>query len=140
MASGSGDVATITPMAFTLGDRPVRIADPLVVPDRTSLPEPDIAVVEPGDFLHEHPEGALLVVEVALSSLAIDTQIKPDLYAAAGVPDYWVVDVAAKRVRVFREPGGDGYASRAVLGPDGSAAPEAVDVPPLDLAALFRGL
>ena len=193
-------VATITPMAFTLGDRPVRpltadevlrmveagilgedrrvellhgvltqvspkspqhvaikariarwldaavpryavrIEDPLVVPDRTSLPEPDIAVVDPGDYLEAHPDGALLVVEVAWSSLEIDTEIKPELYAAAGVPDYWVVDVAAKRVHVFRGPGGDGYASRAVLGPAGSAAPVAVDVRPLDLAALFRGL
>ena len=67
-------------------------------------------------------------------------QIKPELYAAAGVPDYWVVDGMAKRVRVFREPRGDGYASRTALGPGGFAEPVAVDVPPLDLAELFRGL
>jgi Uma2 family endonuclease len=200
MAGGPGDAATITPMAFTLGDRPVRpltadevlrmveagilggdrrvellrgvltevspkspqhaaikariarwldaavpryavrIGDPLVVPDPTSLPEPDIAVVEPGDNLQAHPAAALLVIEVAFSSLEIDAQIKPELYAAAGVPDYWVVDGVAKRVRVFREPRGDGYASRAVLGPGGFAEPVAVDVPPLDLAELFRGL
>jgi hypothetical protein len=65
--------------------------------------------------------------------------IKPDLYAAAGVPDYWV-DVEAKRVRVFREPGSAGYATQVVLGPAGGLAPMAVDVPPLDLAVLFRGL
>jgi Uma2 family endonuclease len=118
----------------------VRIEDPLVVPDRTSLPEPDIAVVEPGDYLEAHPDGALLVVEVAWSSLEIDTKVKPELYAAAGVPDYWVIDVAAKRVRLFREPGGDGYASQTVLGPDGSVEPAVIDVPPLDLAELFRGL
>lgn len=51
-----------------------------------------------------------------------------------------MVDVAAKRVRVFREPGVDGYGSQTVAGPDGVIAPVAVDVPPLDLAALFRGL
>jgi Uma2 family endonuclease len=200
MAGEPGDAATITPMAFTLGDRPVRpltadevlrmveagilaedrrvelllgvltelspispqhagikarivrwldaavprytvrTEDPLVVPDRTSLPQPDIAVVEPGDYLLAHPDGALLVIEVAWSSLEIDTKIKPGLYAAAGVPDYWVVDVAAKRVRAFREPGGDGYASKAVLGPAGAIDPVAVDVSPLDLADLFRGL
>jgi Uma2 family endonuclease len=118
----------------------VRGQFPLTVPDRTSLPEPDIAVVEPGDYLHAHPEGALLVIEVALSSLPIDTRVKPELYAAAGVPDYWVVDLAAKRVHVFREPGGDGYASRAAHGPDGLLDPIAVDVPPIDIAELFRGL
>jgi Uma2 family endonuclease len=119
---------------------PVRTEDPLVVPDRTSLPEPDIAVVEPGDYLDAHPAGALLVIEVGWSSLEIDTKVKPELYAAAGVPDYWVVDLVAKRVRVFREPGGAGYAEQTILGPDGSIAPIAVDVPPLDLAELFRGL
>jgi Uma2 family endonuclease len=119
----------------------VRGQFPLIVPDRTSLPEPDIAVVEPGDYLHAHPEGALLVIEVAFRSLAIDTTIKPDLYAAAGIPDYWVVDVDAKRVRVFREPRArGGYASERVSGPDGRVEPLAVDVPPLDLGELFRGL
>jgi Uma2 family endonuclease len=118
----------------------IRTEDPLVVPDRTSLPEPDVAVVAPGDYLHAHPEGALLVIEVAWKSLEIDTKIKPDLYAAAGVPDYWVVDVAAKRVHVFREPSGGGYTALAVLGPEGFAEPVAVDVPALDLAELFRGL
>lgn len=118
----------------------VRLQFPLIVPDRTSLPEPDIAVVEPGDYLRAHPDGALLVIEVAFSSLATDTKIKPELYAAAGVPDYWVVDIEAKRVRVFREPRAEGYASEALLGPEGFAEPLRVGVPPLDLAELFRGL
>jgi Uma2 family endonuclease len=118
----------------------LRVESPLVVPDRTSLPQPDIAVVESGDYSRAHPHSALLVIEVAVSSLATDTRIKPDLYAAADVPDYWVVDIAAKRVRVFREPRGPGYATQVVLGPGGFVEPVAVDVPPLDLAELFRGL
>jgi Uma2 family endonuclease len=119
----------------------VRGRFPLLVPDRTSLPEPDIAVVEPGDYLHVHPDGALLVVEVAYSSLVTDTKIKPELYAAAGVPDYWVVDVEAKRLRVFRDPQAEGgYARETVSGPVGLVEPLAVAVPPLDLAELFRGL
>jgi Uma2 family endonuclease len=118
----------------------VRVQHPLLVPDRTSLPEPDIAVVQPGDHLRSHPDGALLVIEVAFSSLATDTGVKPELYAAAGVPDYWVVDIEARRVRMFREPRAYGYRTQAVLGPDGFAAPLALKVPPLDLAALFCGL
>jgi Uma2 family endonuclease len=77
---------------------------------------------------------------VASSSPAMDTRVKPELYAAAGVPDHWVVDVAAPRVQVLREPGGDGYGSQAVHKPDGLVQPVAVDLPPLDLAALFRRL
>jgi Uma2 family endonuclease len=118
----------------------VRIEDPLIMPDPTSLPEPDVAVVEPGDYLTAHPSSAHLVIEVALCSLKLDTTIKAALYAAAGIPDYWVVDVAARRVRVFRDPGADGYMTETVLGPAGVAEPLNLDVPALDLGELFRGL
>ena len=50
------------------------------------------------------------------------------------------MDVRARRVRIFREPGPDGYGSEVVLGPDGHAEPLNVDVSPLDLAELFEGL
>src|SRR3954453_22605917 len=89
-------------------EREVRTEEPLVLPDRTSLPEPYIAVVPAGDYVHAHPASALLVVEVALTSLKIDLTVKPSLYALLGV-ECWVVDVAARRVHAFREPGPDGY-------------------------------
>src|SRR3954454_12797467 len=115
----------------------IRVEGALAVPDRTSLPEPDIAVVAPGDYSAAHPTSALLVIEVAVSSLQTDTTVKPALYAAAGVPELWVVDVAAARVHVFREPRPAGYASVSALGPAGQARPLRVDVPPLDVAQLF---
>jgi Uma2 family endonuclease len=123
----------------TSADREVHVEDPLVVPDRTSLPEPDIAVVPVGDYTRTHPAIALLVIEVALTSLKLDLNVKPPLYAAMGV-ECWVVDVAAKRVHVFRDPHPDGYASETVVGPEGLIEPLEVDVEPLDLADLFRGL
>jgi len=118
----------------------VRAQHPLVVADETSLPEPDIAVVEPGDYARRHPSSALLVIEVAVSSLRTDTKIKPALYAATGVPELWVMDVDGRHVRIFSEPGPDGYAAERVAGPDERLRPRAVDVAPLDLAALFAGL
>jgi Uma2 family endonuclease len=118
----------------------VRTEDALVVPDRTSLPEPDIAVVERGEYLHAHPATAHLVIEIAIASRTIDTKVKPPLYAAGGVPEYWVVDVPARRLRVFREPRADGYGSETIVGPEGRLEPLAVDVAPLDLGELFRGL
>jgi Uma2 family endonuclease len=106
----------------------VRVEAPLVVRDRLSLPEPDIAVVAPREYLARHPDSALLVVEVAESSRRIDTALKPPLYAAAGVPEYWVVDVPARRVERYTEPGLDGYRRHEAVEPPGellTAAPTA---------------
>jgi Uma2 family endonuclease len=69
-------------------------------------PEPDVAVV-PGsvsDYDHRHPTAALLVVEVADSSLAQDRVTKRALYAAAGVREYWIVNLRDDRVEIFRAP------------------------------------
>lgn len=118
----------------------IRVEGAFVVPDPTSLPEPDIAVVEPGSYASAHPSTALLMIEVAVSSLRTDTAIKPALYAAAGVPEFWVVDVAAKRLIVFREPTPTGYATETVLTTTDSVEPMRLDVPPLDVGALFEGL
>lgn len=118
----------------------VRVETPLAVPDRTSLPEPDVAVLELGDYATRHPSDALLLVEVAVSSLQTDTTIKPALYAAAGVSELWVVEVDAHRLHVFRGATPDGYAEHDVLTPLRSARPIAVEIGPLDLEQLFAGL
>jgi Uma2 family endonuclease len=94
-----------------VGDRAdVRVQLPLAASD-VSEPEPDVAVVAPGDYLDEHPRRALLVVEVAESSLDEDRRVKAPLYAAAGIPEYWIVDVAGGVVEVRRGPQGEGYAT-----------------------------
>jgi Uma2 family endonuclease len=69
-----------------------------------SDPEPDVAVIK-GSVKEStaHPETALLVVEVADSSLRIDRR-KASLYAAAGVPEYWIVNLGDLRLEVFRNP------------------------------------
>ena len=54
-------------------------------------------------------EDALMVIEVADSSLAYDRSTKRRLYAEAGIPEYWVVDCTAEAVEVYRNPGPDGY-------------------------------
>lgn len=50
------------------------------------------------------------MVEVAVNSHAIDRGLKAELYARAGIPAYWLVDVPGRTVEVRSEPGGDGYA------------------------------
>jgi Uma2 family endonuclease len=70
-------------------------------------PEPDIAVVA-GDIRdsirYGRPNSALLVVEVSGTTLAYDLGEKAELYAAAGVVDYWVLDIEARCVVVHRQP------------------------------------
>jgi Uma2 family endonuclease len=77
-----------------------------------SEPEPDIAVHPPGRYLDDHPSHALLIVEVADSSLRKDRGLKAELYAEAGVPEYWVVDLTADQVEVMTEPDARGYRRR----------------------------
>jgi hypothetical protein len=86
------------------GRHDLRVRVPLAVPDPTSLPEPDIAVVERDDTTIAHPVTALLVIEVAVNELLTDTAIKPALYAAVGVPELLVVDVPGRRIRRFTDP------------------------------------
>lgn len=79
-----------------------------------SLPEPDL-VVTPGRLPRgRHPDRALLVIEVAESSLETDRTTKARLYASAQVPEYWVVDVQNERIEVLTEPLGDPYGNARV--------------------------
>jgi Uma2 family endonuclease len=86
-----------------------------------SEPEPDVAVVvgSPRDYTSP-PTTALLIVEIADSTLFYDTTTKAELYAEAGVADYWVLDVANRRLLVFRDPeplsaGGTAYRTHLTL-------------------------
>lgn len=80
-------------------------------------PEPDLAVVSgrPRDYTG-HPTTADLVVEVADSSLAFDTNEKRIIYARAGIREYWVVDVSGRQLLVYRDPHSGDYASHQVRG------------------------
>jgi Uma2 family endonuclease len=76
-------------------------------------PGPDLAVVvgSPRDYNHT-PRAAVLIVEVSDTSLAMDTGAKVHIYAAAGVPEYWVIDVNDPRLLVYRDPVADTAAPR----------------------------
>lgn len=79
-----------------------------------SEPQPDVAVLPPGNYGHENPRVAWLVVEVAKSSLADDRQ-KAALYAAAGVEEYWIVNLVEDVLEVHREPSAGRYATVQTL-------------------------
>jgi len=75
-----------------------------------SVPEPDIAVLSQwkDDFRSRHPRGdeLLLVVEVSDTSASFDLSRKAALYARAGVPEYWVLDLVRRVLVVHRMPDG----------------------------------
>jgi Uma2 family endonuclease len=74
--------------------------------DDDSEPEPDIAVVagEARDYVRAHPSRPVLIVEVARSGLAVDRRVKLNLYARAGITDYWIVNLVDRIVEVYRQP------------------------------------
>lgn len=103
--------------ASILGETPVLLDD-------ISQPLPDLMVLAPGIELSDVKADAdLLVVEVADTSLAKDTGPKAQLYAAAGIRDYWVINAETLVTTVFRDPSDAGYRSRTDVTPDQTLTP-----------------
>jgi Uma2 family endonuclease len=80
----------------------VRVGAPLTIGG--SEPEPDLAVIPYSAPRPHHPATAELVVEVVVSSLTRDLNDKPPVYAQAGIPVYWAVDLEGKRAVTHRLP------------------------------------
>jgi Uma2 family endonuclease len=102
--------------------------------DEMSEPEPDFSIVRGSlDELRQgHPRHAALIVEVAESSLGIDRGRKATLYARAGIPDYWIVNLVDRTLEIHREPvaapetaAGWHYAEVRSLGPGETVSPVA---------------
>lgn len=78
-----------------------------------SEPEPDIAIVRLPDtaYLTRHPQpnDIYWLIEIADCTLAIDLGRKKKAYALAGINEYWVIDVQAFKMKIFRSPVGDNY-------------------------------
>lgn len=106
-----------------------------------SEPEPDLAVVRAEDARSRtrHPAAALLVIEVAGDSLRLDRETKAGLYARAGVPEYWIVNLAAASVEVYRDPDPAAGSFRTTSQCRGGGTLTALSVPGIrvDLRTLF---
>jgi Uma2 family endonuclease len=127
------------------GPRALRIQLPMEVhrsDSEFSEPEPDIVLLSADNpvYRNRHPRGeeAVLVVEVADTSIRGDLTVKRDLYARAGVPEYWVLDIASNKLTVHRNPSDGKYAEVVTL-----TASDSVPVPQrpgdsIALAGLFQ--
>jgi Uma2 family endonuclease len=121
----------------------VRIQMPFITADG-SEPEPDVAVVA-GNLRDEtdHPTKALLIIEIAETSLRLDRR-KARLYSLSGVADYWIVNLVDRVVEVYREPipgggpaDGTGYALVRCLSKSEFIAPLAVPSQGISIAELL---
>jgi Uma2 family endonuclease len=96
----------------------IRTQDPIHLDD-SSEPEPDLVIVrgEILDYIDRHPQPTdiHLLVEVADSTLSYDCQVKDKVYAKAGIPEYWVIDIKNRQVHIFSDPQATGYASQLIL-------------------------
>lgn len=90
----------------------VRVQNPVQLDDY-SEPQPDIAVLKRRDdfYRHAHPrsEDVLVVIEVSDSTLELDQKVKVPLYAAAGIPEAWLVNLPEERIEVYSDPAGGEY-------------------------------
>lgn len=90
----------------------VRVQNPVQLDDY-SEPQPDITVLKPRDDFYRHahprPEDVLLVIEVSDSTLDFDRKVKVHLYARAGIPETWVVNLPEERIEVYSDPVGGEY-------------------------------
>jgi Uma2 family endonuclease len=113
---GSEHVATTNALnrllVLAIGDRGiVSVQNPVRLTLR-SEPQPDFAVLRRRDdyrTLLPGPADTMLAIEVASTSLEYDRGVKLALYARSGIPEVWIVNLAAEEVEVYRSPAGDRY-------------------------------
>jgi Uma2 family endonuclease len=110
----------------------VRVAAALTL--EQSEPEPDLMVIDRAAPRPHHPGTAPLVIEVAVSSLRRDLRQKPIVYARAGIPLYWVIDIDGRRAIVHSQPGPDGYGRIVTCGADGALLAPEIGIEPIALA------
>jgi Uma2 family endonuclease len=138
----SGTVNALTHLLVrVVGDRGVVGVQNPVQLDDLSEPQPDFSILKPREDFYRRatprPHEVLLIIEVADSSLAYDRGVKKSLYARHGIPEFWIVNLAAGEVEVCKTPEGGLYASVSRVGPDGVLEPQLLPGATIAVAALL---
>lgn len=104
-----------------------------------SEPEPDLAVIagDPEEFVSSHPSTAVIIVEVAVSTVQKDRS-KAAIYAAAGVGEYWLIEPERKCLTVYRLPGIKGYGEAGTFDEESSVVSSVLPGFSICLPDLFR--
>ena len=122
------------------GRASVRVQNPITLDGGSEL-QPDVAVVRRPwrgyPTAHPQPDDVLLLVEVADSSLETDSGAKRELYARAGIRQFWIVDLTTDCVLVHRKPSGDSYEWVTRVAPSGVLDVEELPGVTVSAASLF---
>ena len=101
-------ITGVGPRAVVWSQGPIRLSE-------RSLPEPDVTLFRPRSLSYSdadaEPRDVMLLIEVSDASLRRDREIKLPLYAGAGIPEYWIVDVQGREIEVHTNPSGSRYGS-----------------------------
>ncbi|PSF35991.1 hypothetical protein C7H19_14700 [Aphanothece hegewaldii CCALA 016] len=130
------------------GQAIIRVQDPIIILPN-SAPEPDIVIarLKEDKYLSSHPlpEDILLLIEVSDSTLKSDQTFKLDLYAEAGISNYWIFNLVDNHLEVYTEPYQENknkfnYRSKRIYLPN-----EQIEIPEfnnlfLDLSSVFSAL
>lgn len=154
----NGEILTMTPigprhnaavnratrvLVAAVGDRAIVQVQGSVRLDRSNEPQPDLVLLRPEpDFYASRlpgPADILLIIEVAESSLDYDREVKARLYAAAGVREYWLVDLTTGMVTCARAPSAGAYQRHDQRRSGESIAPEALPQCGIPVEALLVG-
>ncbi|MGD9894266.1 MAG: Uma2 family endonuclease [Dehalococcoidia bacterium] len=116
----AGRVIVLTRIfSLTLGERAYISVQNAVRLSEHSEPEPDLVVMrlpEAGESVRApHPRDILLLIEVSDTTLGFDRDTKVPLYAEAGIPEVWILDLPGDRLRIYRDPSNGEYRSITVL-------------------------
>ncbi len=111
-----GDM-TVEYLRVLLGQRAqIREGKPITIFNSASEPEPDIAIVQrlfwEYNEHHPYPENIFWLIELSKTSLKKDLELKTEIYAQAEIKEYWVIDLKATKLIVFRDPVDGEYQSK----------------------------
>lgn len=125
-------------------DRWITSAQDLVQITEYSEPQPDLMLLhpDPGFYTRRHPEphDVFLLIEVADSTLFTDREEKLPIYAKAGIPEVWIVNLPERLVEVYRQPAGGAYREMAKVRPGESLTPAAFPDTTIDTATLLTAV
>ena len=107
-----------------------------------SEPEPDVVLLKPApdDYASHHPtpDDVFLLIEISDSTLDFDRGKKLQIYARAGISEFWIVNLQDSTIEVYREPHFTGYEKKVLLRAGEKASPAAFQDAAIDVAELLR--
>jgi Uma2 family endonuclease len=117
----------------------ISVQGPVRIAVNESEPEPDLVWAARRDYskLHVEPHEVSLLVEVSDTSLGVDRGEKLEIYAEAGIQEYWIVNLIDEQIEVYRNPSGRAFQEQSIYRGDDTLHPLALPAASLQPSRLF---